>query len=131
MQHDSDDDSVALLGSRSEPIRSRRNENMEDQENALRTSKSDAFTIFGPRKLSLMNDSIKDTDVYATRNPSDSWLRRQLDDAKQTSQPKQIPAKVENETEADSKENLSIDDIKKKYGKTVKSPKTQRRGQCQ
>eukprot|EP00794_Sanderia_malayensis_P014279 gene14279-15766_t len=130
MQQDSDDDTVSLLSIKSEPIRATRRSDVIDDEqgSAVRNSKSEAFTMFGSRKLSLMDETIKDTDVYATNNPSDKWLRKQLNEVKLSAQTaKQVSGKSEQDNELGAKDTVSIDDIRRKYGKEVKCSKTPRR----
>ena len=103
---------------------------------------TDAATACNTPKKSITDDNLK--LVYSTINARDNWLRKQLDELKQAQQTQAQPAKTtspptskaaspptsilaEEPLVPSGKENLTIEDIKKKYGKTVKAPRSSSR----
>ena len=86
----------------------------------------------------MLSENLTDTDVYATRNPNDSWLRNHLNKRKQASKvvegggclhkEEQLADGKENKAEENANEKLTMDSIKKKYGKPVKSQRATRKG---
>ena len=134
---ESDDELHLVPASKSEPAFTGRLKN-GDAEEEIRQSKSETFTKFSSRKLSLLSDNLKETDVYQTRNPGDGWLRKHLNDRKQPAQgqagdeeenkEEQSVDGKENITEESMKEKMTVESIKKKYGRPVKSRGLSKRG---
>lgn len=135
MFHESDDEIIHV--SKSEPACFGRSKN-EDCDDYIEQSKSDTFTKFGPRKLSLLSDNLKETDVYLTRNPGDNWLRKHLNGRKQVAEAKEsvdgnaetLTREKENVPEESTKEKMTVESIKKKYGRPIKSQRVSKRGKC-
>lgn len=131
MQQDSDDEFAPPHTSSAEPTRSTRSEKHDDDKTDVWLTNSDSFMKLGQRKTSLADHNVKESDVYSMRNPSDSWLRKQLNEIKQAAQVKNTPVKVEDRTQAVGKENLTIEDIKQRYGKQTRTPKVQEKGKTE
>ena len=125
MHQDSDEESCTIQTSRSEPLSTRHPK--DDNDIAIRETKSETFTKFSNRKLSLMDYNLKDSDIYLTRNPGDSWLRKQLNERKLSTHTKEQTEKVPGDPEPTGKENMTVESIKKKYGRPVKQ-RSQKRG---
>eukprot|EP00795_Rhopilema_esculentum_P015482 gene15482-6733_t len=126
MHQDSDDETCTIQTSRSEPLSTRHPK--DDNDLAIRETKSETFTKFSNRKLSLMDYNLKDSDIYLTRNPGDSWLRKQLNERKLSTHTKEQTEKVPGDPEPTGKENMTVESIKKKYGRPVKQRSQKRDG---
>ena len=97
-------------------------------------SKSDCFTKFGTRKMSLLDDKVSELDVYNTNSPGDSWLKDHLKNRRRSSKGTrvdkegQLANEKENMTAESSVDKMTVESIKKKYGRPVKSPRVPGKG---
>ena len=104
-------------------------ETPKEVDGCISESKSATFTKFGPRKMSLLSANLKEGDVYLNRNPSDNWLRKHLDTQKQAVKKTESKEKVtEKVTEKASSEKMTVESIKKKYGRPVKPERASKKG---
>jgi len=104
-------------------------EKPNEADECISKSKSATFTKFGPRKMSLLSTNLKESDVYLNKNPSDNWLRKHLDTQKQAVKNTEGKEKVsekgaekvtEKVTEKTSSDKMTVESIKRKYGRPVK-----------